>query len=68
MFIIDKLNLELQKVAIDSIVQGNTLLRRPNLMVDKWQSVMDASAKGSFDDLAGVGMNGWGLKVVKTYA
>ena len=49
--ILGELNLITQEVPIDSIINGNTHLRRACLKDEKWDSVMEASANAQFEQL-----------------
>lgn len=50
--ILCELNLYLQEVPVDSIINGNGQLRHPYCKDEKWDYVMNTSAKNEFDSLA----------------
>ena len=50
--ILNELKLIMQEVPCDSVINGNTHLRRPSCKDEKWEMVMGAFASGGFEVLA----------------
>lgn len=48
---LDELNMTLQEVSIEHIINGNAQLRQPYCKDEKWEYVMEKSARGEFDML-----------------